>query len=237
MDIKKYATQRIPTGFDLSGENLAELAKADPVIGITAAYRYGFQRGRDIKPLHAITEDESPTAYTEKAEAALQGTLNNTTLYRVYYNATESGAAITLQAITMEGDTVDVYLYDEEGRHSIEIYGPGYMDKVEQSKPENPGQIRDNMEPYTMEDWKESGTFSAVPGQEVTEDVYNEMLNIMPPKKIDKPDAERWNASAGFCMGESSAIGPNGRPLFLAFIRKGGKAYFIGLAHAINDEE
>lgn len=34
---------------------------------------------------------------------------------------------------------------------------------------------------YTMEDWKRDRTFKAQPGQEVSQEVFDQMLNSMPP--------------------------------------------------------
>lgn len=45
------------------------------------------------------------------------------------------------------------------------------------------------MDVYTMEKWQQDRSFSAEPGQEVTEDVYNEMLNCMPPKTLPRGKA------------------------------------------------
>lgn len=239
MNIKEMATQHLPDGYGLPVEELAEFlmdAKADPPntlpLAILAAYNYGFQRGTRR---HTTTEDREQDTFSQNAEAALKRALNGAAVYQISYNATESGSAVTIQAATSTGP-VDVYMYDEDGKHSIEIYGPDYADKMEQNE-STAGQTRDSMEPYTLEAWKRSGTFAAVPGQEITLDVYEEMRGTVPPKPIDRQDLERWNAGSGFCMGKPYTTGPNGQPLFLAFIRKEGKAYFIGLAHTSQDEE
>ena len=37
------------------------------------------------------------------------------------------------------------------------------------------------METYTMEKWSEDGTFKAAVGQEVSDEVFDEFLNCLPP--------------------------------------------------------
>ena len=99
------------------------------------------------------------------------------------------------------------------------------------------------MEVYTMEKWNEDESFKALPGQEITEDVYNKMFNCMPPGRLPhdvrRQALEKYNLpiSAGFLMGEPAADGKKG-PLFMAFgysYRGYGKHYYyLGLAEPIS---
>ena len=90
---------------------------------------------------------------------------------------------------------------------------------------------------YTREDWSKDRIFSAVPGQEVTKDVYDEMFNCMPPRRLsaeaqEKACAEGLCVFSGFMMGEPHSCDRHGE-LYLAFgISTGtGKHYYIGIAH------
>lgn len=76
---------------------------------------------------------------------------------------------------------------------------------------------------YTMEQWTKDGTFNATAGQEISEDVYNAMLNCMPPESLPRAKA-RWALSvlnipvhAGFLMGEPHSCDKDGNQLYLAF--------------------
>ena len=91
-----------------------------------------------------------------------------------------------------------------------------------------------------MEQWAADGTFKAEPGQEITEAVYNEMLNNLPPLTLPKSKAEqalqdyKIPVHAGFLMGEPHGNDNNGL-LFLAFgmndYGKGKRYYYLGLSH------
>lgn len=76
---------------------------------------------------------------------------------------------------------------------------------------------------YTMEQWTNDRTFNAKEGQEVSEDVYNEMLNCMPPETLPRARAEyalsvlNIPVHAGFLMGEPHSCDDKGRQLYLAF--------------------
>ena len=96
------------------------------------------------------------------------------------------------------------------------------------------------MEIYTAEAWAIDGTFKAAPGQEITEEIYNQMLNCLPPKTLPRSKAEQAlqdygiPVHAGFMMGEPHSTGEDGRELYLAFgsndYGKGKHFYFLGLA-------
>lgn len=98
---------------------------------------------------------------------------------------------------------------------------------------------------YTMEQWTKDGTFNATAGQEISEDVYNAMLNCMPPESLPRAKA-RWALSAlnipvhaGFLMGEPHSSDKDGL-LYLAFgMNDYGRSvnhkephyYYLGLSH------
>lgn len=95
------------------------------------------------------------------------------------------------------------------------------------------------MEVYTMDRWKADRTFKADLGQEIAEDVYNEMFNCMPPQKLPREKILQvlhdydLPIHAGFLMGEPASHDQNG-PLFLAFgyndFGKGRHYYYLGLS-------
>ena len=98
------------------------------------------------------------------------------------------------------------------------------------------------MSVYTMEQWLKDREFKAEPGQEISADVYDEMLNVMPPE--DLPAAKARQAleaygvpvHAGFLMGEPHSAGPDGRQQYLAFgsnnYGHGARYYYLGLSAA-----
>ena len=98
------------------------------------------------------------------------------------------------------------------------------------------------MEIYSMKEWKRDGTFKARPGQEVSEQVYNIMLNCLPPKDLPADTAARalqeyaTPIHAGFLMGEPHDTDSAGRTRYLAFgmndYGKGPHYYYLGPAPA-----
>ena len=93
---------------------------------------------------------------------------------------------------------------------------------------------------YTMEQGANDRTFKADPGQEITADVYEQMLNGMPPESLPREKARQalqdYNIPihAGFLMGEPYSTNENGEPLYMAFgmndFGKGKKYYYLGLS-------
>lgn len=83
--------------------------------------------------------------------------------------------------------------------------------------------------PYTNDDWSRDVSFAAVPGQEVTEQIYEYMLNVMPPIRL--PRCERTEGfTAGFMMGEAASTDlETGKTLYSAFGKRDGCFFFIGL--------
>lgn len=92
---------------------------------------------------------------------------------------------------------------------------------------------------YTREQWKSDRAFKAEPGQEITEDIYEEMLNCMPPRSLPKGKARqalqdyRIPVHAGFLMGEPHDHDTDG-PLYMAFgmndYGRGQRFYYLGLS-------
>ena len=93
---------------------------------------------------------------------------------------------------------------------------------------------------YTIEQWQQDGSFKAEAGQEISEDVYNEMLNVMPPASLPRGKAEQAlqdydiPVHAGFLMGEPHSSNKNGDLLYLAFgmnnFGKGKRFYYLVLS-------
>lgn len=77
---------------------------------------------------------------------------------------------------------------------------------------------------YTSEQWAADKSFNAEPGQEVSEEVYNEMFNVMPIQRLK----EAHGCMAGFRTTEPYCH-RNGQPLYMAFGKRGSKYYYLGL--------
>ena len=92
---------------------------------------------------------------------------------------------------------------------------------------------------YTMQQWHKDRDFKAEPGQEIAEDVYNEMLNVMPPLSLPQETARKALRAlnipvhAGFLMGEPTDSSPDGL-LYRAFgmndYGKRRRYYYLGLS-------
>ncbi|MBR3742291.1 MAG: hypothetical protein IKN04_17855 [Clostridia bacterium] len=88
---------------------------------------------------------------------------------------------------------------------------------------------------YDKDAWSRDRTFSAVPGQEVDHEVYEEMLCVLPPYNL--PRCRRTEGySAGFLTSEP-VTAMNGKDLFSAFGKRNGRYYYIGLLPAYPGEE
>lgn len=97
---------------------------------------------------------------------------------------------------------------------------------------------------YTMKQWTKDGTFHAEPGQEISEEIYNTMMNCLPPKTLPSTKAAQalddYNipVHAGFLMGEPDSSDKNGNQLYLAFgmndfgsgTRREPHYYYLGLS-------
>lgn len=89
---------------------------------------------------------------------------------------------------------------------------------------------------YTSDDWSRHKSFGAVPGQEVTEDVYEYMFNVMPILSLPRCGIVR-QYDCGWMVSEPATHDPQtGRSLYNAFGKRGGRFYFIGLLPRKVDE-
>ena len=86
--------------------------------------------------------------------------------------------------------------------------------------------------PYTGDDWTRDGSFAAAPSQEVSPEIYEDMLDCLPPLRLPRcPRTEGY--SSGFLLGEPTTTDPEtGANLYSAFGKRGGRCYFIGLLPA-----
>lgn len=97
---------------------------------------------------------------------------------------------------------------------------------------------------YTMEQWENDRTFKAEPGQQIAPEIYEQMLNCMPPEHLPRDKARQalqdYNipVHAGFLMGEPHNSNEKGEQLYLAFgmndygsgTRKDPKYFYLGLS-------
>lgn len=81
---------------------------------------------------------------------------------------------------------------------------------------------------YTREDWQRDRNFSAAAGQEIDPEIYDEMLDALPP--VSLPRQLRAQGLRGFMMGEPHDFEPGtGRTRYMAFTRRNGHCYYEGL--------
>jgi len=91
--------------------------------------------------------------------------------------------------------------------------------------------------PYTGDDWHRDRTFSAAPGQEIEEEIYWHMFEVLPVYSL--PHCKRTaEYSAGFLMSEPVAGDPiTGKTLYSAFGKRDDRYYYIGLLPCRPGEE
>ena len=77
---------------------------------------------------------------------------------------------------------------------------------------------------YTREQWAADRSFKAEAGQEVTEEIYEEMFNVMPIQRLK----DAHGCTEGFRTTEPYTH-INGRALYMAFGKRNGKCYYLGL--------
>ena len=82
---------------------------------------------------------------------------------------------------------------------------------------------------YTSEQWEKDESFSAEVGQEVEEDIYWRMFEVMPPLRLPKESG----FAAGFRVGEPHTHDRSAKTgewvaYYAAFGKRGGKYYFLG---------
>lgn len=91
------------------------------------------------------------------------------------------------------------------------------------------------MKIYTTVDWANDRTFSAEPGQEIDAEIYEEMLNCVPPYRLPRAAVtetyKKFSVymNAGFLMGEPHSCGRNGASYYMAFGRNDDHYYYLGL--------
>lgn len=78
---------------------------------------------------------------------------------------------------------------------------------------------------YTMDDWRNDRDFSALPGQEISEEVFDEWRDCLPPLRIPR--------SAGCCgfLCSEPARHDSAGALYHAFGSRSGRFYYLGLMH------
>ena len=83
--------------------------------------------------------------------------------------------------------------------------------------------------PYTEEDWSRDIEFAAAPGQEITEEIYEDRYDVLPI--ISLPRCQRTEGyTAGFMVSEPLCSDPEtGKLMYGAYGKKDGKYYFIGI--------
>lgn len=92
-----------------------------------------------------------------------------------------------------------------------------------------------NREKYTIEDWRTDGRFKAVESQEIQKEIYEKMMNALPPFRLPRYKAEEIRnkygiqINAGFLMPEPFCSDTDGF-LFMAFGTCGRKYYYLGMS-------
>ena len=80
------------------------------------------------------------------------------------------------------------------------------------------------MSMYTVEQWQKDHSFKADAGQEISEEIYEEMFNVMPIQRLK----EAHGCTAGFRTTEPYTY-ENGKAVYMAFGKRDGKYYYLGL--------
>ena len=85
------------------------------------------------------------------------------------------------------------------------------------------------MEIYTRKQWAKDRDFAAQIGQEVEADIYEQMLNCLPPLRLPRESGY----TAGFRVGEPYIHEKSKKTgeyvaYYAAFGKKDGKCYFLG---------
>lgn len=99
------------------------------------------------------------------------------------------------------------------------------------------------MDIYTFEHWQHDRDFKAEPGQEITPEIYNEFMNVTPPKDLPQETARqalrdhKIPVHAGFLAGEptdSDSAGLLYRAFGMNDYGKGSRFFYLGLSHQQN---
>ena len=80
---------------------------------------------------------------------------------------------------------------------------------------------------YDAYRWHLDRTFAAKPGQEVTPEIYSQMLDVLPPLSLPRLP-ETQGCSAGFLVGEPDHHDEYGRAFYAAFGKREGRCFFLG---------
>lgn len=81
---------------------------------------------------------------------------------------------------------------------------------------------------YTREDWQRDRSFNASAGQEIAPEIYDEMLDALPPVSLSR--VLKAQGKRGFMMGEPSDFDPDtGKLRYLAFTQRNGHFFYEGL--------
>lgn len=153
----------------------------------------------------------------------------------IYYKNKDTGELLTREEMLTQWRDA----YDGEDPTNALGWAEQY-DKVEVDvAPQPPATV------YTMEQWKQDGDFKAQAGQEVSEEVYNEMLNAVPPESLPRSKARqalsvyKIPVHYGFLMGEPTSSDKDGA-LYRAFgmndygrsvNHKEPRYFYLGLSH------
>ena len=94
---------------------------------------------------------------------------------------------------------------------------------------------------YSIETWRKDGDFSAQVGEEVSEEVYFQMLNVLDPIfACPRETMERAPEpiKRAFLVGEPyDHDSETGRPIYSAFgMAEGPRYYYLGLSHTEKQE-
>lgn len=74
--------------------------------------------------------------------------------------------------------------------------------------------------------WHKDGVFAANPGQEVTPEIYRDMFDCLPPRRLPRiPETQEY--ATGFLVGEPHDH-VNGNAVYAAFGRCGERCFFLG---------
>ena len=95
---------------------------------------------------------------------------------------------------------------------------------------------------YTMEDWKKDGELNPKLFQEVEEEVYSDMFEVLPPLPLEKVTQKILENQLGikfiqtFCLGEAYTTDDEDNYLYESFGKaEDGKCYYLGLRRAEYD--
>lgn len=95
--------------------------------------------------------------------------------------------------------------------------------------------IEDKIGVYTMTQWEKDRNFEAIPGGKIEEEIYEAMMNVLPPLELTKDNAkflgDTYNVAilSGFLMGEPCSTDKIGNLLYRAFGQDEEHCYYLGL--------